>query len=89
MEHVIHENSRTPEKLLTVAQVADILATSKSVIYALLHQGELPFVSIGQSKGYRVTPEDLDEFIHQRRTVVEREVRKFRPSHPRLKHIKI
>lgn len=54
-------------KLLTIAQAADLLTCSPATVYALIDSGQLPVVSIGKSKGYRIDPSDLDAFILERK----------------------
>lgn len=54
-------------RLLTIAQVADVLTCSPATVYGLVETGELPIITIGKSKGYRVDPEDLEKFVAGRR----------------------
>ncbi|MCG8587606.1 MAG: helix-turn-helix domain-containing protein [Pirellulales bacterium] len=75
------------EKLLTVAEVAECLAISKSLVYDLVSRGEIAYISVGRSKGYRFAQSDIETFIQQRRTQNQKPTR--RPSRTRLKHIKI
>lgn len=73
-------------KLLTVSQVADILAISKSLVYELVDRGDLPFVKVGTSKGYRFDPEDIKTFIRKRKRQNRGQTT---PSiRPRLKHLR-
>lgn len=44
-----YENRR----LLTVKEAASGLSCSASTVYLLINRGELPYVCVGQSKGYR------------------------------------
>lgn len=74
-------------KLLTVAEVADRLAVSRSLIYELVASGELPYVPVGKSKAYRFDPDDITAYIHRRK--VQNEGRKSVTPRPRLKHIKL
>jgi len=53
-------------KLLTPAEVAAALSTSKSAAYQLLQRGDIPSVHIG--KAVRVRPGDLDAFIETHRS---------------------
>lgn len=74
--------------LLTVKQVAVRLGCSQANVYALLDSGELPFVSIGTAKGYRVDPADLQEFIDARKVRKSAGV-KGKRSRPRLRHLRL
>lgn len=47
--------------LLTVEQAAQVLAISRSKIYALIQSGELPSLRIGGSR--RVTPSAVRAFV--------------------------
>lgn len=51
-----------PSKILKAEEVAEILGTSASFVYALMRRGELPVVRLGRS--VRVRPEDLEAFIN-------------------------
>jgi len=74
-------------KLLTIAEAAAVLSASKSLVYELLDQGEIPYVPVGKSKAYRIDAEDLATFIQRRK--VQNEGRKPKAPRPRLKHIKV
>ena len=73
--------------LLTIADVARILVCSGANVYALIDAGQLPYVRIGKSKGYRIDPADLASFIQERK--VQKEGVKHKAPRPRLKHIKV
>ena len=36
-------------------------------MYELLARGDLPYVPAATSKGYRIDPDDLDDFIRRRK----------------------
>lgn len=74
-------------RLLTVSEVAETLAISKSLVYQLVERGEITYVSVGTAKGYRFDPQDLIEFIQSRKVCKKGEDKK--PSRPRLKHIRL
>lgn len=74
------------KELLTVADVARILVCSEGNVYALIDAGELPYVRIGKSKGYRIDPADLSAFIQKRK--VQNNGRSKAPR-PRLRHIRL
>ena len=73
-------------KLLTVAGVADLLSISKSLVYELVERGELPFIPVGTSKGYRFDPADVQAFVRTRKK--QNEGRKSPTPRPRLKHLR-
>ncbi len=51
------------EPLLTIAEVARILQSSRGFVYTLLQSGELPSISIRRLR--RVRGADLDKFIKE------------------------
>lgn len=53
-------------KLLTVAQVADILQRSEKFVRAEIGRKNLRAIDLG--KGYGIEPEDLQIYIQQRQT---------------------
>ena len=53
-------------RLLTVAEVAELLRVSNMTVYRLLKAGELPSVRIGKS--FRVREDDLDAYLAHRYT---------------------
>lgn len=50
------------EKLLTVKEVARVLKVNPAFVYALMKQGELPYLKLGSRK---VRQTDLDMFIQK------------------------
>ncbi len=80
------QDTRT-QTLLTIKQAAKRLACSEANLYAFLEQGQLPYLTIGKRKGYRIDPPDLDDFIKNQK--VQRDASKPRSPRPRLKHIKL
>jgi len=72
---------------MTVKQAAAILLCSEQNVYALIKRGELPYVPTGTSKGYRIDPSDLTNFIRGRK--VQHESNEPKAPRPRLKHIKL
>jgi excisionase family DNA binding protein len=90
------EQATTPERiddpraqLLTVRQAATWLGCSATNVYALIDGGELPFVRIGASKGYRIDRRDLESFVKSRKQSKQRPAGRQRsPQLPRLKHIR-
>jgi len=75
------------DELLTIADVARILVCSEGNVYGLISAGKLPVICVGNSKGYRIEPADLQSFIRERKSQKEG-VRPPAPR-PRLKHIRI
>jgi excisionase family DNA binding protein len=83
----MNPSNTTPDALLTIKQVAAILVCSEKNVYALIEGGQLPYVPIGKSKGYRIDRKDLSTFITSRK--MQNEGRKLKAPRPRLKHIKV
>lgn len=50
-------------QLLQLADVADILKTSSSQVYAMVRRGELPAIKIGGRGQWRVDLADLEDYI--------------------------
>jgi excisionase family DNA binding protein len=48
-------------KLLTVAEVANVMRVSKMTVYRLVHSGELPAVRVGRS--YRVDEQAVHDYL--------------------------
>ena len=61
MNHV-SPTGREP-RFLTLADVAEILATSTSQVYALVRSGELRAIQIGGRGQWRVETVELEKFI--------------------------
>jgi excisionase family DNA binding protein len=79
-----------PEKrLLTVNETAALLGCSRANVYGLIEAGELPVISVGKSRGYRIDRSDIDEFIERRKTCKEGRRPAPPATRPRLKHIKL
>ena len=73
--------------MMTIKQVAEHLQCSSANVYTLITNGELPVVSVGTRKGYRVDPKDLENFISRRK--MQKEGVRVNRARPRLKHIKL
>lgn len=58
-------STTTPERLLTVAEIAECLSLSKKSIYRLIDKGKLPVSRCGRS--IRIQPKDLENFINGNR----------------------
>jgi excisionase family DNA binding protein len=74
-------------RLLSVAETANVLGCSIANVYSLLEAGDLPFVSIGVHKGYRIDLRDLESFIESRKT--RKSAHQNRQPRPALKHIRL
>jgi excisionase family DNA binding protein len=61
----IQTESTTP--LLTITETAEFLGCSRANVYALIDVGDLPVISIGKSRGYRVDRRDLENFLQIRK----------------------
>lgn len=53
------------QKLLTLADVAELLNTSSAQVYALVRSGELPAMKMGGRGQWRVHPARLEQYIDQ------------------------
>jgi excisionase family DNA binding protein len=53
------------QKLLTLADVAELLNTSSAQVYALVRSGDLPAMKMGGRGQWRVHPERLQQYIDQ------------------------
>ena len=69
--------SGTP-RFLTLADVAEVLATSSAQVYALVRRGDLPAIKIGGRGQWRVEASQLEEFIER----MYAETRTFVDEHP-------
>ena len=58
------------QRWLTVEQVAEILQVKPSTVrtYINLKENPLPAVSLGKRGGYRIDPEDLDNWMQERKS---------------------
>lgn len=52
-------------RFLTLADVAEVLNTSPSQVYALVRSGELPAIKLGGRGQWRVERSALEEFIER------------------------
>ena len=50
-------------RFLTLADVAEILATSSAQVYALVRRGDLPAIKIGGRGQWRVERTKLEDYI--------------------------
>ena len=62
--------TKTPEKLLTADEVAEILQVSLTTVYRRMQTGELPHIKLGHRQ-VRVKPEDLEAYIEAHRVAGE------------------
>lgn len=65
-------------RFLTLADVAEILATSSAQVYALVRRGDLPAIKIGGRGQWRVERSELEGFIQR----MYAETRQFVDQHP-------
>ena len=65
-------------RFLTLADVAEVLATSSAQVYALVRRGELPAIKIGGRGQWRVESSQLETFIEK----MYAETKTFVEDHP-------
>jgi excisionase family DNA binding protein len=77
--------------LLTVAEVADYLRVSRSLVYQLVESGRLPCCRVGAGRGaVRILREDLLRYLEScRDNGGGAAVRPPRRRHEKLKHLKV
>jgi len=68
----------TPDRFLTLSDVADVLNISASQTYALVRSGALPAIKIGGRGQWRVEREQLEAYIER----MYAETRRFVEAHP-------
>lgn len=77
-----------PSPLLTVREAAELLKCSATNVYSLIDSGLLPVVRVGNAKGYRIDPNDINAFIRDRKEAKPGSQSNDIPTRPKLKHIK-
>ena len=82
-------DTNPPSRLLTVKEAAQRLGCSATNVYGLIDAGEIPYVCVGNAKGYRIDPRDLNAFIERRKQFKQSHDKNSIPPRPRLKHIKL
>jgi excisionase family DNA binding protein len=83
-------NANDQRPLLTVREVAEILRVSPSLVYQLVEAQQLACHRIGSRKGaIRIAPADVDDYLARCRNERRDDTPKSKPSHPRLKHVKL
>ena len=65
-------------RILTLADVAEVLNTSSAQVYALVRRGDLPAIKIGGRGQWRVERTALENYIIR----MYEETREFVESHP-------
>ncbi len=53
----------TEERLLTVAEIADLLQVDEQTVRRWIRQGRLPAHNFGGKAGYRIQRKDLQAFL--------------------------
>jgi excisionase family DNA binding protein len=72
------KESMTPDRFLTLGDVAEVLNISASQTYALVRSGALPAIKIGGRGQWRVEREQLEAYIER----MYDETRRFVEAHP-------
>lgn len=70
--------SRGVPRFLTLTDVAEVLNTSSSQVYALVRRGELPAIKIGGRGQWRVEASKLEDYIQAQ----YRQTKEFVEAHP-------
>jgi excisionase family DNA binding protein len=65
-------------RFLTLADVAELLSTSVAQVYAMVRRGDLPAIKIGGRGQWRVSEDDLEDFIAEMKTATKQ----FIDDHP-------
>jgi excisionase family DNA binding protein len=79
----------TDQRFLTLSDVAEILNTSDSQIYALVRRGDLPAIKIGGRGQWRVEAVKLEEYISQMYAQTESFVAEHPFEEPELENISL
>jgi excisionase family DNA binding protein len=66
------------ERFLTLPDVAELLSTSVAQVYAMVRREELPAIKIGGRGQWRVSEDDLNEYVRQQRVATK----KYIEEHP-------
>gem|GEM_PF-1247698 len=83
------QHTESAPRLLTIMETAEFLGCSRTNVYGLVDAGELPVITVGKSRGYRIDRRDIEEFL-QRRKFHKQGGKPTQPApRPRLKHIKL
>lgn len=77
--HLMEPSGREP-RFLTLADVAEILATSTAQVYALVRRGELRALKIGGRGQWRVETVELEAFIQRMYEQTEAETARTREA---------
>jgi excisionase family DNA binding protein len=54
-------------RLLKIPQVAEYLQIRRGEVYEMIRRGELPTVQLGEKRGLRISEDDLNEFVADRK----------------------
>lgn len=67
-------------RFLTLTDVTEILNVSMPQAYALVHNGDLRAMQIGGRGQWRVSQDDLEDYIQRMYTETERRIRRGEPD---------
>lgn len=70
--------SPPPRRFLSLADVAEVLNTSVTQVYALVRRGDLPAIKLGGRGQWRVESAELEAFISR----LYKDTRRFIDEHP-------
>lgn len=74
------------EKIFSVKDIQDMLHISERTIFRHIREGELKGFKTGRE--WRFEQKDIDAFIEVRRQKAEEDIRRKRPTEPRLPTVK-
>ena len=74
------EGGESGRRFLTLADVAEVLATSVAQVRALVQSGELRYIQIGGRQQYRIEAVELEDYIA--RKYAESDAKKDRTTDP-------
>ena len=84
----VGDHESTSEQLLSVADVAELLSISQSLVYQIVDAGKIPFLRIGIGRGsIRFQPADVKTYLDSCR--VEKVAMQPPKMRLRLKHIRL
>ena len=75
-------------RLFTVGDVAELCQASINSVYDMIDQG-LPYIQCGRSRGYRIHPDDLWQWLDSRKMIREQPQSELPKARRRFKHVEL